>query len=236
MLAGPLSVVALIAGWVTTEVGRQPWVVYGHMRTEAAVTGAGGIAVGYATLAAVYALVAVGVVWILRRLAARPMAVRHDAWPTSRCCSSSSGWCSTSCSQAPTSARRPGSSRPRQDDEGDRLRDLGHEAMAPVWEANHVWLIFVLTVLWTTYPVAFGSIASTLCVPLFLAGLGIVVRGAAYALRAGTTGAGEARRIDTASALSSVLTPFALGAALGGIVVRAGAGGQRRRRRSSRAG
>ena len=106
----------------------------------------------------------------------------------------------------------------RQDEEGDRLRDLGHEAMAPVWEANHVWLIFVLTVLWTTYPTAFGSIASTLCVPLFIAGLGIVVRGAAYALRAGTAGVGEARRIDMASALSSVLTPFALGAALGGIV------------------
>ena len=76
VLAGPLSVVALIAGWVTTEVGRQPWVVYGHMRTEAAVTGAGGIPVGYATLAATYALVAIGVVWILRRLAARPMEVQ----------------------------------------------------------------------------------------------------------------------------------------------------------------
>jgi cytochrome d ubiquinol oxidase subunit I len=75
VLAGPLSVVALIAGWVTTEVGRQPWVVYGYMRTEAAVTGAGGIPVGYAALAAVYALVAVGVVWILRRLAARPLEV-----------------------------------------------------------------------------------------------------------------------------------------------------------------
>ena len=75
VLAGPLSVVALIAGWVTTEVGRQPWVVYGQMRTEAAVTGAGGIPVGYAALAAVYALVAVGVVWILRRLAARPLEV-----------------------------------------------------------------------------------------------------------------------------------------------------------------
>ena len=47
---GPLSVVALIAGWVTTEVGRQPWVVYGHMRTEEAVTGAGGIPLGYAAL------------------------------------------------------------------------------------------------------------------------------------------------------------------------------------------
>ncbi|MGZ4271240.1 MAG: cytochrome ubiquinol oxidase subunit I [Solirubrobacteraceae bacterium] len=73
VLAGPLSVVALIAGWVTTEVGRQPWVVYGDMRTAQAVTGARGIAVGYATLAAVYAMVAVGVVWILRRLAARPV-------------------------------------------------------------------------------------------------------------------------------------------------------------------
>ena len=52
--AGPLSVVALIAGWVTTEVGRQPWVVYHVMRTSQAVTGAGGIPVGYATLAAVY--------------------------------------------------------------------------------------------------------------------------------------------------------------------------------------
>ena len=51
---GPLSVVALIAGWVTTEVGRQPWVVYGHMRTEDAVTGAGGIPLGYAALVLIY--------------------------------------------------------------------------------------------------------------------------------------------------------------------------------------
>jgi cytochrome d ubiquinol oxidase subunit I len=72
-VAGPLSVVALIAGWVTTELGRQPWVVYRTMRTAQAVTGAGGIPVGYATLALVYAGVAVAVFWILRRLAAAPM-------------------------------------------------------------------------------------------------------------------------------------------------------------------
>ena len=53
--AGPLSLVALIAGWVTTEVGRQPWVVFRVMRTAEAVTGASGIPVGYATLVAVYA-------------------------------------------------------------------------------------------------------------------------------------------------------------------------------------
>jgi cytochrome bd ubiquinol oxidase subunit I len=74
VLAGPASVVALIAGWTTTEVGRQPWVVYRVMRTADAVTGAGGIPIGYATLAAIYAAVAVGVVWILRRLAAMPLS------------------------------------------------------------------------------------------------------------------------------------------------------------------
>jgi len=72
--AGPLSVLALLAGWTTTEVGRQPWVVYGVMRTAEAVTGAGGIPVGYAVLALVYAGVGVAVVWILRRLAAAPLA------------------------------------------------------------------------------------------------------------------------------------------------------------------
>jgi cytochrome d ubiquinol oxidase subunit I len=78
-LAGPASLVALICGWVTTEVGRQPWVVYRVMRTEDAVTNADGIPVGYAVLAIVYALVAVGVVWILRRLAAAP--VEHAPSP-----------------------------------------------------------------------------------------------------------------------------------------------------------
>jgi cytochrome d ubiquinol oxidase subunit I len=75
VLAGPLSVVALISGWITTEVGRQPWVVYGYMRTSEAVTGASGIPVGFGMLAAVYALLIVGVVWVLRRLARAPMDV-----------------------------------------------------------------------------------------------------------------------------------------------------------------
>jgi cytochrome d ubiquinol oxidase subunit I len=73
VLAAPLSLVALIAGWVTDEVGRQPWVVYGVMRTSQAVTGAKGIPVGYGVLVVVYVGVALGVAWILRRLAARPL-------------------------------------------------------------------------------------------------------------------------------------------------------------------
>jgi cytochrome d ubiquinol oxidase subunit II len=99
----------------------------------------------------------------------------------------------------------------------ERLRDHAHDSMAPVWEANHVWLIFVITVMWTAYPQAFGSIASTLALPLFVGAIGIILRGAAYALRAGTRTPGERRVIDTVFALSSVLTPFALGTIAGAI-------------------
>jgi cytochrome d ubiquinol oxidase subunit I len=73
VLAGPAALVALIAGWITTEVGRQPWVVYGVMRTSAAVTGAGGVPVGYGTLCLVYLGLAAAVAWLLRRLARAPM-------------------------------------------------------------------------------------------------------------------------------------------------------------------
>jgi cytochrome d ubiquinol oxidase subunit I len=72
MVAGPLSFVALIAGWITTEVGRQPWIVYEVMRTEEAVTQADGLAVGYFVLVAVYISLGAAVVWLLRRLARKP--------------------------------------------------------------------------------------------------------------------------------------------------------------------
>lgn len=98
------------------------------------------------------------------------------------------------------------------------IREHAHHSMGPVWEANHVWLVFVLTVTWTAYPTAFGSIASTLAVPLLIAGLGVVFRGAAYALRAGSARASELSAIDTVFSLSSILTPYALGAMVGAIV------------------
>jgi cytochrome bd ubiquinol oxidase subunit I len=86
-LAGPASLAALIAGWVTTEVGRQPWIVYGVMRTRQAVTGAGGLPIGYAALAAVYLGVAVSVAWILRRLAAMPVDTGAPAAPVTEAAS-----------------------------------------------------------------------------------------------------------------------------------------------------
>jgi cytochrome bd ubiquinol oxidase subunit I len=84
VVAGPAATVALIAGWVTTEVGRQPWVVYQVMTTRQAVTGAGGIPVGYGALVVTYAAVACGLAWILRRLAKMPLDIPGaDAPPTS---------------------------------------------------------------------------------------------------------------------------------------------------------
>jgi len=76
--AGPLAVVALISGWVVTEVGRQPWVVYHVMPTADAVTGAHGIIVGYGVLASAYVVVAGGLVWVLRRLARAPIDVSSE--------------------------------------------------------------------------------------------------------------------------------------------------------------
>jgi cytochrome bd ubiquinol oxidase subunit I len=81
LVAGPGAVVALIAGWVTTEVGRQPWVVYRVMLNSQAVTGAGGLPVGYGTLVVVYIAVACAVVWILRRLARAPLPPSADLAP-----------------------------------------------------------------------------------------------------------------------------------------------------------
>jgi cytochrome d ubiquinol oxidase subunit II len=86
-----------------------------------------------------------------------------------------------------------------------------------VWEANHVWLIFVLVIVWTAFPVAFGSIFSTLFIPLFLGAIGIIFRGGAFALRGEAATIREARVLGALFATSSVLIPFCFGAALGGV-------------------
>ena len=100
---------------------------------------------------------------------------------------------------------------------GERPRALIDQAIGPVWEANHVWLIFCLVILWTGFPEAFAAVMSTLYVPLSLAVLGIVLRGSGFAFRKAIRDAPHRRAFDAIFALSSILTPFFLGAALGGI-------------------
>jgi cytochrome d ubiquinol oxidase subunit II len=90
-------------------------------------------------------------------------------------------------------------------------------SMSPVWEANHVWLIFVLVVFWTAFPEAFGAVMSTLYVPLFGAAVGIIFRGVAFAVRGEAATIGEARVLGATFALSSVIVPFFLGATVGAV-------------------
>jgi cytochrome bd ubiquinol oxidase subunit II len=100
---------------------------------------------------------------------------------------------------------------------GERPRTRIQQSLTPVWEANHVWLIFILVVLWTAFPEAFGAIMSTLYVPIALAALGIVLRGAGFAFRKSIRRLEYRRAMGAAFALSSVLTPFFMGAVVGAI-------------------
>jgi cytochrome d ubiquinol oxidase subunit II len=100
---------------------------------------------------------------------------------------------------------------------GRRARGLIDRSLGPVWEANHVWLIYCLVVLWTAFPHAFAAITSTLYVPLGLAALGIVLRGSGFAFRKVVVRTAEQRVTGAAFAASSVITPFFFGTVAGGI-------------------
>jgi cytochrome bd ubiquinol oxidase subunit II len=100
---------------------------------------------------------------------------------------------------------------------GARPRALIQRSLTPVWEANHVWLIFILVVLWTAFPDAFGAVMSTLYVPLTLAAFGIVLRGAGFAFRKSFRSLQVQRALGATFALSSVLTPFFMGTVVGAI-------------------
>ncbi|MBA2953739.1 cytochrome d ubiquinol oxidase subunit II [Nocardioides sp. MAH-18] len=100
---------------------------------------------------------------------------------------------------------------------GGRARNVIDHAIAPVWEANHVWLIFVWVLLWTCFPEAYASITLTLFVPLTLAALGIVLRGASFAFRKAVFRTRDRRNFGAAFAISSVLVPYCFGAVIGAI-------------------
>jgi cytochrome bd ubiquinol oxidase subunit II len=100
---------------------------------------------------------------------------------------------------------------------GGRPREVIDHAIAPVWEANHVWLIFAFVLLWTCFPEAYASITLTLFVPLTLAALGIVLRGASFAFRKAVSRTRDRRNFGAAFAVSSVLVPYCFGAVVGGI-------------------
>jgi len=100
---------------------------------------------------------------------------------------------------------------------GAELRTQIDRSIGPVWEANHVWLIYVLVTWWTAFPEAFAAAMNTLIVPMFLALFGIVLRGASFAFRKYAATLGQARLFGVVFALSSVVTPFFFGTVAGAI-------------------
>ncbi|QCB94839.1 cytochrome d ubiquinol oxidase subunit II [Cellulomonas shaoxiangyii] len=100
---------------------------------------------------------------------------------------------------------------------GARLRTLIDHSIGPVWEANHVWLIYVLVMAWTAFPRAFTAVMTTLVVPLLLALLGIVLRGASFAFRKYSATVSQARLFGAVFAASSLIAPFFLGTVAGAI-------------------
>ncbi len=110
---------------------------------------------------------------------------------------------------------------------GAQPRAVIDHSIGPVWEANHVWLIFCFVVLWTCFPEAYASITLTLFVPLTLAAFGIVLRGSSFAFRKAVFRTSSRRNFGAAFAVSSVLVPYCMGAVAGGIASgRVPAGGQ----------
>ena len=100
---------------------------------------------------------------------------------------------------------------------GAHLRSQIDRCIGPVWEANHVWLIYILVFLWTAFPAAFGAIMTTLFVPWLLVGVGIVLRGGAFAFRKFSPSVREAQLHGIVFAASSLVTPFFLGMIAGAI-------------------
>ena len=103
------------------------------------------------------------------------------------------------------------------DRRGREPRRLIEESITPVWEANHVWLVFALVIFWTAFPDAFAAVVTVAALPLWLALAGIVLRGAGFAFRKEVSGPGAQRVLGAAFAFSSLLTPFFMGTVIGAI-------------------
>ena len=228
VVAGFAAPVALEAGWIVTEVGRQPWIVWRVMRVSEAVTTAPNIRLGLYFLIVVYALLTWGTIFVLRRLSSTQQedigavtsaeALLAFMWVgvTAYALSGGADFGAGFWDLVAGGPQR-----------GAASRKLIEHAIGPVWEANHVWLIFVLVVLWTGFPEAFAAIASSLYVPLTLVAVGVILRGAGFAFRKAVTGVALERLFGATFAASSVITPFFLGTVAGRGGIGAGAGRDR---------
>ena len=103
------------------------------------------------------------------------------------------------------------------DQRGRAPRQLIDDTITPVWEANHVWLIFILVIFWTAFPAAFAAVMTAAALPLWLAAFGIVLRGAGFAFRKEVETLRWQRLFGAAFAFSSLIVPFFMGTVIGAI-------------------
>ncbi len=234
-VSGAASIVALWCGWIVTEVGRQPWIVQGYMRTSEAVTEAEGIWFVFGFVLVLYAALGTTAILILRGMSRRWREAGAEAEADAPYAPpTASGGEEVSKADAAAAILWVGATFyalfggadfgggfwdliAGDAEKGERPRALIQRSLTPVWEANHVWLIFILVVLWTAFPPAFSAVMTTLYVPLTLAAIGIVLRGAGFAFRKSIEGLQARRAAGATFALSSVLTPFFMGTVVGAI-------------------
>ena len=238
-VSGLAAIVAMECGWVVTEVGRQPWVVYHLLTTSSAATTNGGVIASLSFVIVLYAVLGAATIGILRVLARRWRRGGRRARGSLR---------AAACAAGPVRGRGrvviaaaavggillasvtlyailggadfggglwdllAGGDR-----RGRAPRQLIDESITPVWEANHVWLVFDLVIFWTAFPHAFAAVMTAAALPLWLALLGIVLRGAGFAFRKEVNRLSLQRVFGAIFAFSSLLTPFFMGAVIGAI-------------------
>ena len=239
-VSGLAAIVAMECGWVVTEVGRQPWVVYRLQTTAAAATTNGGVIASLSIVIVVYAVLGVATILILRMLARRwrrgdvqeadvpygpPPAPQDRALGRSRAVMAADAVGGILLASVTLYAVLGGADfggglwdlLAGGDRRGRAPRALIDESITPVWEANHVWLVFDLVIFWTAFPHAFAAVMTAAALPLWLALAGIVLRGAGFAFRKEVTRLGLQRAFGATFAFSSLLTPFFMGTVIGAI-------------------
>ncbi len=239
---GVLAVVCLEAGWTVSEVGRQPWIVYEKMKVEDAATANTGIWITFIGVIILYVGLGITTILVLRQMSRRfregggrsgeadvpygpsepsetgdvrrlggraegaPLMATTAALILFAAITTYAIFGGADFGAGFWDLVAGGTKR------GGRPREVIDHAIAPVWEANHVWLIFVWVLLWTCFPEAYASITLTLFVPLTIAALGIVLRGASFAFRKAVFRTRDRRNFGAAFAVSSVLVPYCFGA------------------------
>ena len=257
-LSGVAAVAAMEAGWVVTEVGRQPWIVYRVLLVSNAVTPSSGVPVTLGVILALYAIltvVSIGVPMIMSRRWRREAPAEEEAEQVPYG-PSPAGLHRRSPGITGRAAgilwRAGGSMNPSPEaiavaailfvviaayalfggadfgggiwdllaggaERGAAPRELIDESITPVWEANHVWLVFILVLLWTAFPPAFAAIMTALFVPLSLSLLGIVLRGVGFAFRHTAQRLQMQQLTGAVFAAASLITPFFMGTVVGAV-------------------